>query len=720
MRRYYEICAAALEEKFWSARRKHPADQDITTQLFWRSEGEAFTEAASVRLAHTVTAQPSQILLTIPPLPAPPVQLKLLLTHTPAFLELHQVSARTAGGELLSNLRPADKIEDLKRSGFDCVAAAAGAGVLVLNPPTGASLLVPGCSGGQIVVEMSGVDPLSFASQIANTPPLPKPDRQLGRWVVSIFFIVLALLCLSHVLYFSMSRALFTASDEAHYMGGALSIANGLRTGTLAGAWAGYRNALGFKAPLVCVPGGILLLFTRNPILPFCIELILTFAALGFASYSLFRNCFGKLYAAAAAVILLCMPLVNGLTHNYYVELLVLLFTVIAMDLLIRFGWRSTGVSVLIGIVMGLGVLTKFPFPFFLILPVVFCWWLDVRNASARQRLKTSVNVLFAAFIAFALAWPWYAANLPAVIAHAKISASTLYYYYPHWILADLSAGPSIFVTVLALIGLVAILRHPFRIGRAWGVLLLTALSTAIALAITVNKSVRFEVTWLPTFAALAVTAWCLPPRRMWRRIGLIATAFLTCFISLQNSFDILPVGPIRAGDLQLLNSAYALNPPQCFLDNHPVDARNYRLKETEARIAADVATRFPKGYSAEARTTQSDLLFNFYYFDFLSAAQNHPVHYMTWLDHTDMTGPHAADYLVYTHGFERFYPGTENFDFYPQIALDVAQNKIPYRKLFELEGPAGSGITVLVRAPQEAAPQSRHSAHRPRKPPRQ
>jgi hypothetical protein len=374
---------------------------------------------------------------------------------------------------------------------------------------------------------------------------------------------------------------------------------------------------------------------------------------------------------------------------------------------------------------MGLGVLAKSPFPVFLVLPAAFCWALDVRKASGRERLKASVNVVFAALIAFAVAWPWYAANLPAVVAHAKVSASTLYYYYPHWILADLSAGPSIVIAALALVGLFVILRHPFRINRTWGVLLLTGLSTAIALAISVNKSVRFQVTWLPTLAALAVAAWYPLHRGKWLRVGSvvfragpIATAFLALILSLQNSFDILPIGPIRFGDLQLLNSAYALNPPQCFNDNHPVDGRNYRLKETEEKIAADAAARFPKGYSAEARTTQSDLLFNFYYFDFLSSAQKHAVHYMTWLDHTDMSGPYAADYLVYTHGFERFYPGTENFDFYPGIAQDVAQGRIPYRQLFELEGPEGSGITVLVRAPKQVAPQSRHGAHRSRKPP--
>ncbi len=66
LRRYYEVCADHLEYRFWLEQQKRPGDRDITTQLYWRSEGEGFTEAASVHVAHTITRERSRVALTIP------------------------------------------------------------------------------------------------------------------------------------------------------------------------------------------------------------------------------------------------------------------------------------------------------------------------------------------------------------------------------------------------------------------------------------------------------------------------------------------------------------------------------------------------------------------------------------------------------------------------------------------------------------------------------
>ena len=174
IRRYYEICADHLEHKFWSARQQRPADQDITAQLFWRSEGDAFTEQASVRAAHTITAERSRIALTIPQLGAPPAELHLKLSHERAFIELHTITVLDARSDVLWKMQAAPHIGELRRRGLHAMATEDSGGVLVLDAPAGASFVVPMPtylhrilqSGGKVIVEMSGLDPWCFASKM--------------------------------------------------------------------------------------------------------------------------------------------------------------------------------------------------------------------------------------------------------------------------------------------------------------------------------------------------------------------------------------------------------------------------------------------------------------------------------------------------------------------------------------------------------------------------
>ncbi len=175
LRRYYEVCAEHLEYRFWLERQKRPAEWDITTQLYWRSEGESFTEPASVHVAHTVTPERSQVTLPIQAVSVPITQLRIDLTRSAAFLELHAISALNSKGETVWGLPNPLPIEEMKRLGLHGIPTADGSGVLVTDPPEGGSFLlaVPSSArerlraGGQVVVEMSGLDAWSFASKLA-------------------------------------------------------------------------------------------------------------------------------------------------------------------------------------------------------------------------------------------------------------------------------------------------------------------------------------------------------------------------------------------------------------------------------------------------------------------------------------------------------------------------------------------------------------------------
>lgn len=176
LRRYYEICAGNLEHEFWSARQKRPAEWDVTTQLFWRAANEDYSEPASVRATHTVNASLSRIVLTVPPLRAAPIELRIDLTDRVAFLKLHTLSVVNARGDLLSSIRAAENAPEFSNGGLHAVTDSKGAGLLVLDAPRGASFVAPIAastlaslqSGGQVTIEMSGVDPTSFACEAAS------------------------------------------------------------------------------------------------------------------------------------------------------------------------------------------------------------------------------------------------------------------------------------------------------------------------------------------------------------------------------------------------------------------------------------------------------------------------------------------------------------------------------------------------------------------------
>ncbi len=175
LRRYYEICAGHLEHQFWSERRRHPADWDIVTQLFWRAAGENFTELANVRSSRTITRERSRLVLPVPRMAAPPVELRLDLADCSALFEVHAVALLDANGQMLWQWADARAVDELRSRGLHAVAAADGTGVLVLDAPVGASFLLPAPesvvrdlqSGGQLIVEATGLAPSSFISKLA-------------------------------------------------------------------------------------------------------------------------------------------------------------------------------------------------------------------------------------------------------------------------------------------------------------------------------------------------------------------------------------------------------------------------------------------------------------------------------------------------------------------------------------------------------------------------
>lgn len=552
----------------------------------------------------------------------------------------------------------------------------------------------------------------TWLNQDENAIGSPADERRRNARSLKLVLLLIGVLSAMHLVYVAFSR-MVPSTDEAHYMSGVLSIVEGIRTGTLGGAWSGYVNALGFKAPLVCVPAAVLMWIFGGLVLPCNLSLVVTFAALGISAYHLFRRCVRPSRAVAATFLLLTTPMVTGLTHRFYVELLFLLLAICYLDVLAANPWERTRVSCALGLITGLGVLCKLTFPVLVALPTAYSLF-TVRGAlsqNIKASLRLVLNTVLAGGIALAVAAPWYAhgQNFRAVWEHSKIAASAEACFYPHWIQADLSSGPGVFIAVVAIPALVLVGRDLLARRRikppaaqVWILVLLLGLSTVIASASTVNKATRFSVTALPAFALLATMLWDYCRPGVVRRYGLYLLCAISGLLSLQVSFAAIPAGAVQAGDLVLFGSHFPLNVPGWFDDNHPVDRRDFHLDRVDDVVAADAAKRFSPGQAVHARITEFGLLINFDYLGLLSRAHKHSIQYLWWPGAAS-TGPDAPEYIIAYKGFRDLYPGVHFFEYYPNLERDVESGRVPYELVARLDGAANTHILVYGKKALES-----------------
>ena len=102
MRRYYEVCADHLQTRYWEGKQQRLAEWEITSQLFWRTGVQAFTEEESVRLAHVVDEKPSTVTLYVPsPEQTQWTELRLHPMLGAAVITIFEVAVLSESGELL-------------------------------------------------------------------------------------------------------------------------------------------------------------------------------------------------------------------------------------------------------------------------------------------------------------------------------------------------------------------------------------------------------------------------------------------------------------------------------------------------------------------------------------------------------------------------------------------------------------------------------------------
>ncbi len=180
--------------------------------------------------------------------------------------------------------------------------------------------------------------------------------------------------------------------------------------------------------------------------------------------------------------------------------------------------------SLVLGLVMGLGMLTKPSFPAYVCGAVPWTLGCALRAGDRRRRVA---NLLIALGVTALIAIPWYGPRLvglpiqvlnrsfkqAAESGHAPAMTSAGLLFYPRWIVPQLG----LVATVLLVLGVILLVRRPR--GRGF---LLAALTPAVLFFLIQNKNLRYTLPLLPAATLIAAAAVALLGRRA-RRVVIAA-----------------------------------------------------------------------------------------------------------------------------------------------------------------------------------------------------
>ncbi len=240
-------------------------------------------------------------------------------------------------------------------------------------------------------------------------------------------------------------------------------------------------------------------------------------------------NVAGPLEGLVAAALFVAYPMIGYIQHITIIDLWLTVWVAAALYALLRSdGFESLGWSAAFGAAMGLGLMTKWTAPAYVLFPFVAAALIAVRN-----RRWGSLGV--AALVALVIAGPWYAINALPALSHTSNYAAQTPAGGIVW-----SGWKNIFwyaVSIQRQTGFLAFLLIPGLVAVFWRPrlqpLLLCVLGTYILFSLISNKNDRYFMPALPSVALLSA-AW-LPPRR-WMHAILFALAVLS-FVIVKDEF---------------------------------------------------------------------------------------------------------------------------------------------------------------------------------------
>jgi len=505
--------------------------------------------------------------------------------------------------------------------------------------------------------------------------------------------------------------------DDAWYLENSCRFYHALRDG---GPWAfakAYASSFRFKAPLISVLP-LPFYFLAGPSLgaALCVHLF-SLGVLGLYLYAFGARFFSRTAGLLAAAIALTCPVIFGLSRLFFVEIPFLAcVTAAAYHLAASNGLRRPGSDRELGVLLGLGLLLKSVFPFYLFAPAAEFLWRRYRESgrAALGDLERPVKTILA--IGGAIALTWYAWNLLYTLGYvyrAGFGDIAAHYHSsrvwdPHLLLdywnrfaAD---GPSYYYVVaaaclgacLAARGLLSKRKllglwesnAGFRAAVLW-----VAFPFAVA-SFAVAKDIRFLTPCLPAFALLLAAALDHQTAGLRARPLLLALFFVIPV----DQYTLQTLGhsvlsPIRLGPLALTQERTAYTAP-------PSTRGDWGQDRLVRELARDIGGgRRTVALGLEHPYLNANLL------SYLSAREGLPLDFVNYGHMEDRVenvvsrlSEKDADYLLIIDGaLLREVPASARV-VDPQLRALLARRLLPFRPLREYALTSDVRVTLLER----------------------
>ena len=214
------------------------------------------------------------------------------------------------------------------------------------------------------------------------------------------------------------------------------------------------------------------------------------------ATYGIGRTVLSQIGAASAAVIVNFYPLMLWLSREAMMEYWLTSMVALAVWLLVTGSLETWSRTLLFGLVCGLGMLTKWTFPFFVGLP--FLWFARgrIRNAAASVGIAALVSA------------SWYGVQIPTILELLEVNTaggvgegdpSRLSFQAVIFYVRALEGYQLFLPLFLAFLAGALLLAR--RFDPAWTPVLLWILSGWLGLMLFQNKDPRYSVPLLPAVA---------------------------------------------------------------------------------------------------------------------------------------------------------------------------------------------------------------------------